>query len=208
MVGHTYNRLTVDRIVHAANPGRYFAECTCACGWHSRPLASHVLLGLSRSCGCLTREIARVSHTTHGATRVGAVSPIFRIWAKMNARCYSEKATQYRYYGGRGITVCNRWRGSFQNFANDVGPRPSPQHTIDRIDNDGNYEPSNVRWATRSEQNSNTRRNRFLDHNGERMTLAAWSRRVGITAETISKRLKRGWSLEKALQELPPSASM
>jgi lambda repressor-like predicted transcriptional regulator len=115
----------------------------------------------------------------------------------MKSRCYCEKNNMYRYYGGRGIRVCDRWLGEngFVNFLSDIGERPSKKHSIDRYPNrDGNYEPGNVRWATDIEQANNKSNNRWLTVNGEQDTLANWSRRSGTGVSTIKNRLKRGWS--------------
>jgi hypothetical protein len=128
--------------------------------------------------------------------------PLHRTWANMIQRCYNPHNTAYQYYGGRGIAVCDRWR-DFMLFLEDVGPRPSPKHTLERVDNDGNYCRENVRWATRLEQSQNMRSNHRLEHNGEILTIAEWSRRLGVLNMCIPARLRRGWSLHDALT-IPP----
>lgn len=120
-------------------------------------------------------------------------------WRQMRTRCNNPNDGGYRRYGGRGIRVCDRW-ASFQPFLEDMGARPSLQHSIDRIDNDGDYTPENCRWATQSEQQSNTSRNRMLTHNGVTLTMAEWARRLGMNIQTLHMRLTaQGWSTEKAL---------
>ena len=119
-------------------------------------------------------------------------------WQAMNRRCYNPKCPDYQDYGARGITVCERWRDSFENFLADMGPRPSSKHSIDRIDVNGNYEPSNCRWATLKEQLRNQRRNPRYEFRGERLTLTDIAERSGIPRLTLHYRLKRGWNLEDA----------
>lgn len=143
---------------------------------------------------CSTR-IGR--HRTHGASRNG--SPEYRLWMNIRARCRNPKNPSYQYYGGRGITVDPAWN-SFAVFLADVGPRPSPADSLDRIDNDGNYEPGNVRWITRQAQMSNTRRNVHLTFEGRTQTLTEWARELGMKAITLWNRIfTRGWSVEDAL---------
>jgi hypothetical protein len=125
--------------------------------------------------------------------------PLYSIWCGMKNRCYNRNEPTYPYYGGRGITVCEDWRLSFAFFWADMGPRPSPRHSLDRIDNDGPYSPDNCRWATRSEQSGNRRNNITLTHNGETTFAKEWARRVGLSYETLLHRLDRGWSAERAL---------
>lgn len=121
----------------------------------------------------------------------------------MLTRCYSETHVHYHDYGGRGISVCDSWRQSLDAFAWDVGERPSSDHQLDRVDNNGNYAPDNVRWATRKEQHRNKRNNRHLTAFGETLTLAEWAERTGMRKQTIRMRLVRGWSVEQALSEEP-----
>lgn len=124
-------------------------------------------------------------------------TPTYSSWADMVQRCTNPKRKRYADYGGRGIQVCDRWR-KFENFLADMGPRPEGME-LDRIENDGNYEPGNCRWSTPTTQSNNRRSNRLLSFNGETLTVADWARRTGISAPAIAKRLKRGWSIEKAL---------
>ena len=126
-------------------------------------------------------------------------SPEYMAWAQMKLRCLNPKSPKYPRYGGRGISVCSAWL-EFDAFIADMGARPSPDHSIDRIDNDGDYEPSNCRWATRTQQQRNREANRRLTHDGETATLAEWAERLGISTATLYSRVGRlGWSVEKAL---------
>jgi hypothetical protein len=126
---------------------------------------------------------------------------IYKLWFAMKARCTDPNSTSYPYYGARGITVCAAWRDSFETFLRDVGPRPSRQYTLDRIDNDRGYEPGNVRWATRTTQMRNTRGNRRLTYHGETWTIIEWAERLRLSAQAIRSRLFHGWTVERALSQ-------
>ena len=128
-------------------------------------------------------------------------SPEYGIWCDIKKRCHTQSSHAYADYGGRGIRVCERWRTDFAQFFADMGPRPSADRQIDRIDNDGNYEPGNCRWATRIEQARNKRNNVFLTHWGRRLTIAEWAEETGFTDKQIQSRLKLGWSHRRALTE-------
>lgn len=119
--------------------------------------------------------------------------PEYTAWAGMKSRCSDPNSSRYPYYGGRGIKVCDRWRDSFAAFLVDVGPRPSPDHSLDRMDPNGNYEPGAVRWATRKEQQRNRRNNRFLTIFGQRRTLAEWAEIGGLHPYTLLSRINAGW---------------
>jgi hypothetical protein len=119
--------------------------------------------------------------------------PLYETWRGILKRCLYPKAIGYMNYGGRGITICKRWKDSFEAFVSDVGPRPSAHHTLDRKNNDGNYEPGNVRWATRIEQNSNGRFNRMISVNGKIQTMSAWAKANGLPKSTVFNRLRLGW---------------
>lgn len=140
-----------------------------------------------------------LANRRHGASHTTEYS----VWLGMRKRCHYSKHPHYARYGGRGIKVCARW-SVFENFFSDMGPRPSTSHTLDRINNDGNYEPSNCRWATAIEQRNNISTNRYISHNGERLTTAQWAHRVGIPPRTLRARLRRGWSIAEALSPLTP----
>lgn len=132
---------------------------------------------------------------THGMSR----TPENNIWRDMHARCKNPNRKEYKRYGGRGIAVCERWE-EFENFLRDMGSRPTPLHTLERSDGDGNYCPENCRWATRKEQSRNTSRNRFFELDGRRVTLAELVEERGLSYGTVSKRLSRGFSIERALR--------
>lgn len=124
----------------------------------------------------------------------------YRVWTSMKTRCTNPKFKDWHLYGGRGIRVCERWSNSFVAFFADVGPRPSPRHSLDRWpDSDGHYEPTNVRWATPSEQCRHFSRNRNISFRGETLPMVAWSERTGLKREVIADRLNRGWSVRRTL---------
>lgn len=126
--------------------------------------------------------------------------PLYRTWRNIKCRCYTPSNKDYKLYGARGIKVCERWK-DFVSFAVDMWPRPTPHHTIDRMNSNGNYAPGNCRWATRTEQNLNTSQNHFLEHNGMRRTMSEWARDAGISQAAFGSRIKCGWSVERALTE-------
>jgi hypothetical protein len=139
----------------------------------------------------------------HGHTWTGGTTPEYAAWAGMRQRCLNPNDSQYHYYGGRGIKVCERW-ASFEAFFADVGPRPSPKHSIDRINNNGDYEPGNVRWATVSQQQRNTRARKRVTFRGESLLIVEWAERLGLSQHLIYRRIWiAGWSVEDALT-IPP----
>ena len=125
--------------------------------------------------------------------------PEYSNWSAMKARCLNPNHKNFKQYKGRGIKVCERWRNSFDNFYADMGPKPSPKHSIERRDNDGDYEPSNCFWATQAEQRRNQRNNRLLTFDGKTQCLIDWAAETGISRQAIYRRLKRGWDVQKAL---------
>jgi len=134
----------------------------------------------------------------HGQARAGKHTKEYWIWMQMRKRCSDPKQEHFHLYGGRGITVCDRWLSSFENFIADLGPRPTPKHSIERVDSNGTYEPGNCRWATPKEQANNTSRNKFIEWNGQRKTAAQWAEELGVNSELILYRLENGWTVEEA----------
>lgn len=200
--GQVIGRLTVlaytGRTIHRES----LWQCVCTCGvLVERVHGNSLRWGKVKSCGCLQREWAKqkgASTRIHGK----AGTRIYNIWARMKQRCHNSNYWQYKNYGGRGIVVCDRWRSSFEAFTLDVGERPSPLHTIDRIDNDGNYEPGNVRWATRKEQNRNRRSNLVIEWNGEKRPLVEWAEILGFSYGALVLRLGHyKWSVERAFTQ-------
>ncbi len=195
--GKRFGRLVVMKRSRAVGKNiQWKWTCQCDCGRTVELYGNNVRRGLSKSCGCLRRELTAAKRRTHGASRTVEHTT----WCQMIGRCANPSNVRFADYGGRGIRVCQRWSESFAAFLEDMGPRPG-RHTIERIDNNGNYEPGNCRWATWSEQASNKRSNRMLEHEGKSMTLAQWSRETGLQRGCIAARIQRGWSVSRALTE-------
>lgn len=168
LTGNIYGRLTVIREVepHIKPSGQIARKwlCKCECGVIKKIVGDSLRKGVAQSCGCYNKEKAIQRKTTHGLTKTKE----YRAWQNMKKRCLNPSALKYADYGGRGITVCDEWIDSFEQFLLDVGLAPSPTHSIDRIDANGNYEPSNVRWATKTVQaiNQRTRLSNTSGHKG------------------------------------------
>lgn len=175
--------------------------CRCDCGDVKAYYVGNLKRGATNSCGCARPDLVRRARTTHGkgGGRGTPVAPEYRVWSHMIGRCHNPADKSYANYGGRGITVCREWRDSFEAFFRDLGSRPSPDHQLDRLDNDGPYSPGNCEWRTYYEQCRNKRTNRWLEFRGERICITDAARMFGIGRQTIAKRLRLGWSEEEAL---------
>lgn len=202
ITGKRFGRLTIlsfDCIDEKQN-SRWL--CSCDCGSQVIVRRAALTGGVTKSCGCLQRERVSAIATKHGSAK----TPEYQAWGAMRERCSNPNIESYADYGARGIRVHERWL-SFENFLNDMGPRPSPSHSLDRIDNDGNYEPGNCRWATRAEQNRNTRRNRYIETPIGRMTLTDAAAAYGISPEGLRGRIRRGWDPKDLFEPLKANQS-
>lgn len=196
MTGKRCGRLTV--VARAPNrTDRVAWDCICDCGAACVVLGKLLRNGFTKSCGCYRRELSKVTNMRHGMRHTAE----YRIWSGMLYRCYNPSSPAFADYGGRQIGVCGGWRGAngFAQFVSDMGCRPSPQHSLDRIDNGGDYSPSNCRWAPRLMQARNTRRNRLLEYNGETQCVSAWAEATGLLPATIIARINAGWSIRDTL---------
>ncbi len=192
-----FGKLTVLERAESRN-GETFWKCRCECGNIKEVNASKLKNGHTRSCGCIIGSSQKKYAKTHGKSK----TRIYRIYKKMKRRCYIKTEAYYFNYGGRGITVCDEWLGDkgFENFYNwAMNNGYTEKLSIDRIDNDMGYNPSNCRWATEKEQANNRRTNSYLTHNGETKTIAEWSDLTGISTGVLYYRKKHGWSDEKCL---------
>lgn len=181
---------------------RIFRSCRCDCGVEKPVEEQSLRLGLSVSCGCQKAEKASLRLRLHGEGRKDEQSAEFRIWLSMKNRCNYPSSRAYKFYGGRGIKIDPRWERDFLSFLADMGRRPTNRHSIDRIDGNDGYKPGNCRWATKSEQMRNTRRNRLVEFDGRTMPLAEAAELAGLPRYVVSQRItKLGWSDSRALTE-------
>lgn len=197
--GRTFGRLLViERAPHCENRPHW--RCRCECSQVVVISAKHLRNNNTRSCGCLKRETTRDRNMKHGLTIGKNRPPCYRIWANAKSRCFDRNNPAFSHYGGRGITMCAEWANDFLAFVRDMGPRPSSAHSLDRVNNDGNYEPTNCRWATRIEQLNNTRRNRAIVVRGEHIkSIAIASQIFGVNYRWLRDRIARGMSPERAI---------
>lgn len=198
ITNHKVGRWTVISRADNTPNGQSQWLCRCTCG-NEKVLKSIVIRrGLSQSCGCFKRETMLARFTKHGHATNG-ISPTYHSWASMIARCTNPNNKAFPDYGGRGISVCERWK-TFQNFLEDMGEKPTGL-SLDRINNDGNYEPGNCRWASDRTQARNRRSNRFLTFNGKTQSIRDWAQEMKLGYQNLTSRLHYGWSVERALTE-------
>lgn len=194
--GRRYGRLLV--LKRAGSRGKKPAwECLCDCG-NTAVIASDSFRQGTRSCGCLERENLSRLHQLSVKHRARG-TPEYRAWSQMKVRCYNRSRPSYVYYGGRGIQVCDEWREDFLAFLKSVGPKPSPEMLLDRIDNDRNYEPGNVRWADPKLSSRNRRGRRLVIVFGICAPISVWAEAGGVNLQVAMARLKRGWSDARAV---------
>lgn len=194
--GQVFGDWTVIEYSHNSPDRSALWLCKCICGEERAVRGVNLRHGRSTGCGCSADGRFSKKQTSHNKS----TTTEYRVWKMMKHRCSGESYPQYADYGGRGISVCQRWQDSFEAFLKDMGPRPSMKHTLDRVDNDGDYTPDNCRWATRDIQNRNNRRSNIITFNGESMNVTDWAFRLGVTQHAMQWRL-RNWPLERALTE-------
>lgn len=194
LTGRVFGLLTVLGYAGVNNIRAATWVCVCDCKKKVTVEGRSLLRGNTRSCGCYRAATSKRVHTTHGR----CYTSLYNIWKGILKRCEDPTYFCYANYGGRGITVCEMWH-SFPVFSEDVGERPSPKHSLDRIDNSSGYSPENCRWATYTEQARNRRSNHIIEYRGEKLVLAEWAERLGVQSQVIRQRLNEGWSIEKAV---------
>jgi hypothetical protein len=188
LAGRVFGQLTVIKLLSRGN-GCSRWLCRCNCGNEKAVRGGNLTSGHVSSCGCW--KIGTTGNITYSS------------WASMRSRCNSPTNPNYPRYGGRGIKICKRW-DSFLLFVEDMGERPSTEYSIDRIDNDGHYCPSNCKWSTVKEQRNNQReggRGKLIEFNGERFCMRKWAEKIGLSEGTLANRIRIGWSIERALTE-------
>lgn len=192
LTGQRFGKLIVSHRDGSNKHGRAIWSCNCDCGKINHKSTSNDLLkGDTTSCGC--NHLSGNSNRKHSLCKTKG----YWIFVSMKERCYNPNSQYYYLYGERGIKICEHWLESVANFYQDMGPKPGPEYSIDRIDNNGDYSPENCRWATSLEQGANKRNNVFLEFNNKRMTIAQWSRELNISKSVIRTRLKYGWTAEE-----------
>jgi hypothetical protein len=182
-------------------PGRAVWRCRCDCGNTTRVGITTLKNGASQSCGCYRRDSLSARTKTHGCGDPAHPTREYRVWSGMKQRCLNHNATGWNNYGGRGITICDRWKDSFESFLADMGVSPSDLHSLDRIDNDGPYAPDNCRWALQRVQDNNKRTNRRLTHDGHTRTLTEWARALNVPIHQIENRVRAGWPVHRVLMQ-------
>lgn len=206
-VGDKYGKLaikSIEKSLRSSGSVKVVATCACDCGEISLVEIYNLTSGNSTQCKFCALSSRAEKRRTHGhSISRKDLDPdgynCYTRWQSMKRRCYKEYDKRYHDYGGRGIKVCERWFNSYENFLSDMGLPPTRKHQIDRIDNEGDYEPDNCRWVSLRQNARNKRNSKLITAFGETLTQAEWAERTGIKRETIARRLKLGWDNEKAL---------
>lgn len=200
LTGRVFGRLTcIEYAGPYVHKGSLW-KCRCVCGEEVIVQQRHLSSGHTQSCGCLQKERIRNASITHGLSRNdGKVSRLYSVWVGIKNRCFRVKSSDYKHYGGRGITICSEWLEykPFHDWAIAAGYKEGL--SIDRINNDGNYDPANCRWVPMEKQFDNRRSSHFITFNGETKTVTGWAKSTGISRSAINSRLRRGWAAEEVL---------
>lgn len=199
--GSRFGLLTAIRRSESRHGATYW-ECRCECGATVVVAKKSLRVGHTKSCGCYRRQFTTMRNRETSKHRMSATAE-YRIWRNLRQRCENPSDKDFNRYGGRGITVAPEW-SSFEQFFADMGPRPSPAHSIDRINNDGHYSASNCKWATPNEQQNNTRRNLLIEHGGVIKTATEWARELGINRSQFYDFKRRGKSFDQLFRGSAP----
>lgn len=192
--GRRFGKLTVvsRQERSARQDGNHVYLCQCDCGGTRMTKWKNLTGGATKSCGCLARE--RVS-TDRTGNDIGHDHPLYNTWYSMVRRCHNPKRPEFKKYGAKGVSVCERWRHSAKAFVEDMGPKPSPHHTLDRIDPYGDYEPGNCRWADKFTQPTNKRNGSdvyVIEIRGKKAFASEWAMKLGINYQTVTRDIRRG----------------
>lgn len=196
LAGRKFGKLLVIEEVGKDRHGKITWLCRCECGKETNVSSSNLTSENSKSCGCVAVQKNILRNTTHGFTKRGNHTPEYHVWSSMIDRCCNPNNKRFPIYGGRGIEVCDRWLDSFENFIEDMGRRPvasikgKREYSIERINNNSNYEKSNCRWATAMEQGRNKTDNHWIEYNGMKMILQDWARLFGAYQSNILRMLR------------------
>jgi hypothetical protein len=197
ITGQKFGRLLAVKFAGVSSDRALLWHCVCDCGKETITRSKLMRRGHTKSCGCFNLEKCR-EPDTHGASKTNE----YNLWVAMKRRCYNPNSQDFHNWGGRGIRVCDAWRNSFETFLADMGPRPSLDHSVGRIDSDKDYGPNNCRWATRLEQANNKRSNRLFTVDGKTLTMKQWAAEVGLPYGCLIQRInKLKWPIERALTE-------
>ena len=192
LMGKKFRRLTVIRLGEKLNNGEHFWLCQCKCGNLIKVRGGHLRNGHTKSCGCLRKEQLK----THGMSQ----KLEYKSWAKLKGRCLNKNIPNYKDYGGRGITICEEWKNSFETFYKDMGNRPKGT-SIDRIDNNENYCKENCRWSLPKVQARNKRNNIMITYKGNTLCSTDWASKLRLKRQTLEGRLRKNWSVERAFTQ-------
>jgi hypothetical protein len=192
LIGQQFERMLVISAAGRSKSKKSLWLCRCDCDVEKVVLGANLKEGGTRSCGCLHRELVSQLNTNHGQTNTAE----YNIWTQAKQRCTNPNNKRFHDYGGRGVKFLF---DDFEEFFAHIGPRPGKEYSLDRIDNSGNYEYGNVRWATLKIQSRNKRSNRYLSYRNETLCLTDWAKKLGFSYETIKSRVRSGWSVEQTL---------
>jgi hypothetical protein len=194
-IGTRFGRwIILEGVGRVGKSQAYHYKVRCECGTEKIVKRASLITKRSQSCGCFHKDLISLKAKRQGMS----TTVLYNTWWHMLDRCNNPSNAAYKNYGGRGIKVDHRWN-DFNKFVEDMSPHPGSEYSLDRIDNNGNYEPGNCRWSTRKEQNRNTRTNRILEYNNKKQCVKSWADELGLKPSTILKRLERGWSLSDTL---------
>jgi len=191
LTNKVFGHFTVIGFAYIKESGSAYWDCRCSCGNKKTVVGSSLTYGASTNCGCVRNKKTVQRNYKHGQAKIGFRTNEYMAWQGIKHRCYNKKDSHYYLYGGRGIIMCDRWKNSFLNFIQDMGNRPSGNYSIDRINNNGNYEPSNCMWATAKAQQNNKRTNRMILVDGNNMTITNCAIYFGVAFSTIRRMINK-----------------